>query len=133
MVAVRPTRGLGLSSISRWVTTVASLPAATGVNVCRADGPSSSAGMPVLDPERAGVLVAGRLDSLQPFRHHMGVRSEIQGQDGQFLHIEALQLLPHPATLLLIEFDLHRIDQRIGASVAVAGKVLAGPDRKGVV
>src|SRR3546814_6350336 len=93
MVSVRPTRGLGRSSISRWVTTVASLPAATGVNVCRADGPSSSAGMPVLDPERAGVLVAGRLDSLQPFRHHMGVRSEIQGQDRSEEHTSELQSL----------------------------------------
>src|SRR3546814_9854210 len=123
MASVRRAPGCGRSSISRWVTTLASLPAATGMNVCRVDGPSSSVGIPALDPERARVLMTGRLDSLQPFRHHMGVRSEIQGQDGQFLNIKALQILSHPAALLLIEFDLHRIDQRIGPRVAAAGLI----------
>src|SRR5579864_9594728 len=74
---------------------------------------SSRLRRPVGDPQTRRVLVAGRVDSGEPFRQDEGIRAEIERQRRQLARIETLGRGPQGLALAGIELDLERVDQAV--------------------
>ena len=72
----------------------------TGCNARSACGVAALRARQFVDPQRRGILVAGRPQALEPFRQDEGVGAEIERQRRQFVGIEALQPRPTVAARL---------------------------------
>src|SRR5487761_324716 len=84
-------------------------------------------GVPLIDPERRGILMPGRRHAREPFRQDEGIRLEEQRQRRQLLGIKRLELPPQRRALRPVELGLDCVHQMVGLDVAPADEILPAP------
>src|SRR5579885_1109038 len=90
-------------------------------------GGHSWRGAPGIEPEAARVLVAGRLDALEPVRDEEGIGAVEERQRRQLVEIDLLHAAPHGPALAAVELALDGVDQLVHLGILEPGGVLPAP------
>ena len=69
----------------------------------------------------------GRAHPDQPLRPDVGVGPEVEGEGGEVLSVEGLELRPEGAAALAVELDLDRVGEPVRLRVHVPRDVVAAP------